>query len=138
MEPTNSRTTGLRRRAQVFSSPTADGLATLMSLAHDSAVTDALQQFPVAPTADGTVLVNGQAIPVGTIQSIAPNFANQHDFIVNADASLGKHQLRGRFLYDRFRAPDFNPSQPQAQFLGRTVQMHGKLFSRMLGRSPIM
>jgi outer membrane receptor protein involved in Fe transport len=42
----------------------------------------------VAPTADGTVQVNGQAIPVGTIQSIAPNFANQHDFIVNADASL--------------------------------------------------
>jgi len=55
---------------------------------------------------------------VGTIQSIAPNFANQHDFIVNLDASLGRHQLRGRFLYDRLREPDFNPSQPQPQFLG--------------------
>jgi Carboxypeptidase regulatory-like domain/TonB dependent receptor len=109
---------GLASSSPTFSSPTADGLATLMSLAHDSAVTDILSQFPVAPTADSSVLVNGQAIPVGTIQSIAPNFANQHDFIVNADASLGKHQLRGRFLYDRFRAPDFNPSQPQAQFLG--------------------
>jgi hypothetical protein len=109
---------GLASSSPSFSSPTADGIATLMGLAHDSAVTDILNQFPVAPTADATVQVNGQAIPVGTIQSIAPNFANQHDFIVNADASLGKHQLRGRFLYDRFRAPDFNPSQPQEQFLG--------------------
>ena len=109
---------GLASSSPSFSSPTAAGLTTLLSLAHDSAVTDILNQFPVAPTADDTVLVNGQAIPVGTIQSVAPNYANQHDFIVNVDASLGKHQLRGRFLYDRFRAPDFNPSQPQAQFLG--------------------
>jgi len=109
---------GLASSSPSFSSPTADGLATLTGLAHDSAVTDILKQFPVAPTADGSVQVNGQAIPIGTIQSIAPNFANQHDFIVNVDANVGKHQLRGRFLYDRFRAPDFNPSQPQTQFLG--------------------
>ena len=57
-----------------FSSPTADGLATLMMLAHDSAITDLLKQFPVAPTANAAVQVNGQAIPVGTIQSIAPNW----------------------------------------------------------------
>ena len=125
---------GLASSSPTFSSPTADGLATLTSLAHDSAVSDILSQFPVAATADSTVVVNGQAIPVGTIQSIAPNFANQHDFIVNADLSLGKHQLRGRFLYDRFRAPDFNPSQPQTQFLG-TARMRGKLFSRMHGQS---
>ena len=109
---------GLASSSPSFSSPTAAGLTTLKSLSHDSAVTDILNQFPVAPAADDTVVVNGQDIPVGTIQSVAPNYANQHDFIVNVDASLGKHQLRGRFLYDRFRAPDFNPSQPQAQFLG--------------------
>jgi hypothetical protein len=109
---------GLASSSPSFSSPTADGLATLMRLAHDSAITDFLKQFPVAPTANAAVQVNGQAIPVGTIQSIAPNFANQHDFIVNLDASLGRHQLRGRFLYDRLREPDFNPSQPQPQFLG--------------------
>src|SRR5438876_11605238 len=109
---------GLASSSPTFSSPTADGLATLTSLAHDSAVSDILSQFPVAATADSTVVVNGQAIPVGTIQSIAPNFANQHDFIVNLDASLGRHQLRGRFLYDRLREPDFNSSQPQPQFLG--------------------
>ena len=109
---------GLASSSPSFSSPTADGLATLMTLAHDSAITDLLKQFPVAPSANAAVQVNGQAIPVGTIQSIAPNFANQHDFIVNLDASLGRHQLRGRFLYDRLREPDFNPSQPQPQFLG--------------------
>jgi hypothetical protein len=109
---------GLASSSPSISSPTADGLATLMTLAHDSAITDILKQFPVAPTANAAVQVNGQAIPVGTIQSIAPNFANQHDFIVNVDASLGRHQLRGRFLYDRLREPDFNPSQPQPQFLG--------------------
>jgi len=109
---------GLASSSPSFSSPTADGLATLTGLAHDSAVTDILKQFPVAPSANATVQVNGQTIPIGTIQSIAPNFANQHDFIVNVDANAGKHQLRGRFLYDRFRAPDFNPSQPQTQFLG--------------------
>lgn len=109
---------GLASSSPSFNSPTADGLALLQGLAHDSAVTDILQQFPVAPTSNGTAIVNGVAIPIGTIQSVAPNFVNQHDFIVNADASLGKHQLRGRFLYDRFRAPDFNPSQPQQQFLG--------------------
>src|SRR4029077_3156452 len=109
---------GLASSSPSFSSPTADGLATLMTLAHDSAITDFLKQFPVAAAANAAVLVNGQAIPVGTIQSTAPNFANQHDFIVNLDASLGRHQLRGRFLYDRLREPDFNPSQPQPQFLG--------------------
>jgi hypothetical protein len=116
---------GLASSSPSFNSPTADGMATLVSLAHDSAVTDILSQFPLAATQNPcsatttcTVTVNGQAIPVGTIQSLAPNFANQHDFNVNTDLNLGKHQLRGRFLYDRFRAPDFNPSQPQTQFLG--------------------
>jgi hypothetical protein len=116
---------GLASTSPQFNSPTAGGLSALMNMANDSVVTDILKQFPVAATQNPctvgntcTVLVNGQLIPVGTIQSVAPNFVNEHDFIVNADASLGRHQLRGRFLFDRSRAPDFNPSQPQAQFLG--------------------
>ena len=109
---------GLASSSPSFRSPTAAGLTTLNTLAVNDSVRQILAQFPTAPTADGTVTVSGQPIPVGTIQSVAPNFVNQHDFIVNTDASLGKHQLRGRFLYDRFRAPDFNPSQPQQQFLG--------------------
>jgi len=113
---------GLASSSPTFTSPTAAGLATLNSLAFSSAVQDILAQFPAAPVQTGVVpvTVNGVTtnIPVGTIQSVAPNYANQYDFLVNLDANLGKHQLRGRFLYDRFRAPDFNSSQPQTQFLG--------------------
>jgi hypothetical protein len=103
--------------------PTADGLATAMTLAHDDAVRAILKEFPVAPANNaGTVnvVVNTvpTAIPVGTFTSVAPSYTNQHDFIVNSDLTLGKHQISTRFLYDRFRAPDFNASLPAAQFLG--------------------
>jgi carboxypeptidase family protein len=104
--------------------PTAAGLATLQGLAADQQVKDLLSQFPTAPGQDAcnpgpcTTLVNGQNIPVGTFQAIAPIFTNQHDFIVNTDLVLGTHRLSGRFLFDRFRAPDFNQFQPQSQFLG--------------------
>src|SRR5262249_45000821 len=69
---------GLASSSPSFSSPTAEGMTTLASLAHDGAVTDILNQFPVAgaqdhncgPTHDQpcTVSVNGQNIPIGTIQ----------------------------------------------------------------------
>jgi carboxypeptidase family protein len=103
--------------------PTADGLNTAMGLAVDDEVRAILKQLPVAPTNDaGTVnvTVNGTttAIPVGNLTTVAPSYTNQHDFIVNSDLSLGKHQLSGRFLYDRQRAPDFNASLPSPQFLG--------------------
>jgi hypothetical protein len=103
--------------------PTAAGLQTINTLAHDDAVRAILKQIPAAPANNaGTVNVvaNGTttAIPVGTFTSVAPSFTNQHDFIVNSDLTVGKHQVSTRFLYDRFRAPDFNPSLPLAQFLG--------------------
>src|SRR5229473_361346 len=103
--------------------PTAAGLQTINTLAHDDAVRAILKQMPAAPANNaGTVnvVVNGTttAIPVGTFTSVAPSFTNQHDFIVNSDLTVGKHQVSTRFLYDRFRAPDFNPSLPLAQFLG--------------------
>src|SRR5207302_5446269 len=96
----------------------------LQSLAVDQQVKDLLAQFPTAPSQDActpgpcTVAVNGQNIPVGTFQAIAPIFSNQHDFIVNADLNVGTHRVSSRFLFDRFRAPDFNQFQPQSQFLG--------------------
>jgi len=69
--------------------------------------------------------VNGTAIPVGSLTTTAPAFTNQHDFIVNSDLNLGKHTVSTRFLYDRFRSPDFNPSLPAPQFLG-TVGVDGR------------
>ncbi|PYU30873.1 MAG: hypothetical protein DMG28_17425 [Acidobacteria bacterium] len=109
---------GLAANSPTATLPTAAGLSALTAMAANSKVKDILAQFPVAPSATDAVTVNGTSIPVGQFQSIAPSFTNQHDFIVNADLNLGKHQLRDRVLYDRFRAPDFNADLPQSQFLG--------------------
>ncbi|HWZ99607.1 MAG TPA: TonB-dependent receptor [Candidatus Dormibacteraeota bacterium] len=123
---------GLSSAGATVVMPTAAGLAQLMAMNPNSAVLNILNQFPLAPTSNGDAhcnagagdnkpsfaCVNSQAIDVGTFQSVAPSFSNQHDFTVNADANLGKHQLRGRFLFDRLRLPQVNPVQPQAQFTG--------------------
>src|SRR6202040_46355 len=123
---------GLGSLGATVTMPTATGFSQLAALSPNSAVAAALGQFPAAPTSNGLAhcttgpgdtqkelaCVNGTAIDVGTFSSTAPNFSNQHDFAVNADLSLGKHQLRSRVLYDRFRAPQVNPIQPQSQFTG--------------------
>jgi Carboxypeptidase regulatory-like domain/TonB dependent receptor len=109
---------GLGSQGATVTMPTANGMSQLQALNPDAAVQAILKEFPVATTPTGTTLVNGQAIEVGQFAGVAPNFFNQHDFAVNADLNLGKHQLRTRFLYDRFRAPSVNPVQPQSQFTG--------------------
>ena len=123
---------GLGSLGATVTMPTAAGFSQLAALSPNSAVAAALSQFPAAPTSNGLAhcttgpgdtqkelaCVNGTAIDVGTFSSTAPNFSNQHDFSVNTDLSLGKHQLRSRVLYDRFRAPQVNPIQPQPQFTG--------------------
>jgi Carboxypeptidase regulatory-like domain/TonB dependent receptor-like, beta-barrel len=98
--------------------PTSAGLSTLNSLAANSAVRAVLAQLPTASAATDTDTVNGQTIPVGPFQAFAPDFFTQHDFQTNVDATLGAHQLRGRFLYDRFRQPNVNPDLPLPQFTG--------------------
>ena len=110
---------GLAASSPQVTLPTASGLQTLQGLAFDSAVTDILKQFPVAPQNDaGTVVVNGTAIPIGNLTTVAPSYVNQHDFSVNSDVTLGKHEFSTRYLYDRIRQPDFNASLPAPQFLG--------------------
>src|ERR1700676_2771325 len=99
--------------------PTSEGLNTLMTLAVDDAVRKILKEFPTSPANNaGTVSVNGTAIPVGLLTTVAPAYSNQHDYIINSDLNLSKHQLNTRFLYYHFRAPDFNASLPAPQFLG--------------------
>ena len=99
--------------------PTSTGLTTLNSLAADQAVKDVLAQFPVAGSSNGTpIAVNGTPVQVGTFVAVAPNFFNQRDFNINFDASIGKHALRVRFLYDKFTSPNVNLVMPQAQFTG--------------------
>jgi len=109
---------GLASSSPTVQVPTQNGVSQILAQNPDAAVQAALAQFPVATTKTGTVTVNGQPIDVGTFQSIAPSYFNQNDLNANIDANLGKHQLRARYLYDRFRSPSINSSQPQAQFNG--------------------
>src|SRR5262249_33604648 len=90
-----------------------------------SAVVAILKQFPIAAqqAVDSkgnpiTASVNSQNIPIGTFAGVAPSWAREHDFTINGDLNLGKHQVRGRVLYDRLRLPQVNPIQPQSQFTG--------------------
>src|SRR6202051_2864346 len=128
---------GLAAGSPVITAPTSTGLQQIMTLAQpDSAIQGILAQTPVAPANNFPSHCNSGAaditpdfacvttasgrvpIEVGTLQAIAPNFVNENDFITNADLSLGSHQLRGRFLFDRIRGPLPNPAQPQEQFYG--------------------
>jgi hypothetical protein len=111
---------GLGSQGATVTMPTANGMSQLLALNPDSAVLAILKEFPAATTKSGTTLVNGQAIDIGQFAGVAPSFSNQYDFAINGDMNLGKHQLRTRYLYDRFRAPSVNPVQPQAQFTGST------------------
>ncbi len=120
---------GLATAAVQQLAPTADGLAQLKGLAADSAVVDILNQFPTAPVADpgSSQTVNapgcppppgGCIVPFGSISPRAPNFLNQHDFIVNADYNHGKHAIGFHVLYDKSRQPNVNASTPLDQFTG--------------------
>ena len=114
---------GLGSQGATVLTPTATGISQLMSLNPDSAVVAVLKQFPIAPVNDkGTVPVslngNAQNIPIGTFAGVAPSWFREHDFTINGDLNLGKHQVRGRVLYDRQRLPQVNPIQPQSQFTG--------------------
>lgn len=114
---------GLATSSVLQTAPTAAGLAQLKALAPNSAITDLLSEFPVAPAADAAsapVTVNGvtSQIEMGNIQPSAPNFLNQRDFNINADLNVAKHQLRGRVLYDRQRQPNVNPVTPISKFTG--------------------
>jgi hypothetical protein len=112
------RTRGEAATGVTVMSPTSAGMNTLLGLAANSTVSDILGQFPLASSASDSITVNGQAIPVGNVQFFAPDFENQHDFQTNIDYNFGRHQLRGRFLYDRLRQPNLNPSLPLPQFTG--------------------
>jgi len=118
---------GLATSAVEQQAPTADGLAQLKALAADPAVVDILNQFPTAATADPGATqpvfapgcpAGGCLVPFGNISPRAPNFLNQHDFIVNTDYNAGKHAVGFHVLYDRSRQPNVNASTPLEQFTG--------------------
>jgi len=115
---------GQQATAPTALGPTSAGLATLNGLAADQQVKDLLAQFPVAPTQTQcgnppvpcTISVNGSAIPLGTVTSIAPSYTNQQDYIINGDYNFRQQSLHARYLKSRTRTPSFGGSFPQAQF----------------------
>lgn len=123
---------GLGAQGATVQTPTAAGMSQLMALNPDSAVVAVLKEFPIAAQQDtncgatkdqpcfAPVSLNGnaQSIPFGTFAGVAPSWAREHDFTINGDLNFGKHQIRGRVLYDRQRLPQVNPIQPQSQFTG--------------------
>lgn len=115
---------GLQATAPAALAPTSAGMTLLNGLAADQQVKTLLAQFPIATAAncDPTIAattcpkVNGTAIPVGTVTSVAPSFTNQQDYIINGDYNFGQHSLHGRYLKSRTRNPNFGASFPQSQF----------------------
>lgn len=102
--------------------PTPAGMAALNSLAVNSQVRELLAQFPMALAQNScpgppvcAVVVNGQLIPIGTVNSIAPDFVRQHDFLINGDLHLKGQALHLRYLQNRIRRPTLGKF-PQAQF----------------------
>jgi hypothetical protein len=113
---------GLGSQGATVLTPTANGMTQLMGLNPDAAVVAILKQFPIAATKSGTTNVTFNntttAIDIGQFAGVAPSYFREHDFTINGDLNLGKHQIRGRVLYDRQRQPQVNPVQPQSQFTG--------------------
>jgi hypothetical protein len=95
--------------------PTASGLASLKSMAANSAVLNILANFPVAPikNAKETVCVHcpGEKpgnpatgtpnIDMGDLTIISPVFQREHDAQINADYTRGRHQFGARFTFNQ-------------------------------------
>jgi hypothetical protein len=119
---------GLAAAAVQQLAPTTAGLAHLNGMAANDSIRSILSQFPTAAVADAPAeTVNGVSIPIGTFQPTAPSYLNQHDFNINSDLNLARHQVRGRFLYDRQRSPNVNPDTPLSQFTGSIAADNRKI-----------
>src|SRR5205807_1306721 len=104
---------GLQPSAPAPLAPTSSGMTQLNTMAADQQVKDLLAQFPIAaaqtncgnPPVPCTVTVNTTgtpvAIPVGTVQAVAPSYVNQQDYIINGDYNSGQQSLHGRYLKSR-------------------------------------
>jgi hypothetical protein len=94
--------------------PTATGLSMLKSMAANSAVSNILANFPVAPANDaGSICVHclGETagnpatgtpnIPIGNLTIISPVFQRENDVQINSDYSRKNHQLGARFTFNQ-------------------------------------
>jgi hypothetical protein len=124
---------GQQATAPTALAPTSAGLTALNGLAVDQQVKDLLAQFPIAAAQTQTLAVtsgfsaanpNGTVtqVPMGLVQSVAPSYTNQQDYIINGDLNLKQQSLHARYLKSRTRTPSFGSSFPQAQFGSSSAQ----------------
>jgi outer membrane receptor protein involved in Fe transport len=106
--------------------PTAGGYAALSGLSGISQTNlGVLKQYlPAAAAATSTTSVSGVAIPIGPIPIVAPNYFNNYDYLISSDFYISDvDQLRGRYVSNRFRGIDNNPTLP-AFYTGQTTDAH--------------
>jgi len=59
------------------------------------------------------IFVGATPVPVGTLSFSAPNYVNQYYLVTSMDYDLSsKDQIRGRYIYNRYSAPDIDASLP--------------------------
>ena len=95
--------------------PTAAGYATLAAIPGVSATNlGVMQKFvPAAPAATGTVTVGTTAVPVGTLNIVAPNFSNTKNLVVSGDYDFNpKDRLTLRDIYAQQSAIDIAAELP--------------------------
>jgi hypothetical protein len=121
---------GFEGGSAVLEAPTAAGLTNLNTLAQNAAVREILAQFPVASSSLRTINVTNTAtgttlpVAIGEVGLSAPSFYNEHDYQVNGDLNLSKHQIRMRYLNNRQRSPNLS-DPPVPQFSGSvTFDVH--------------
>jgi hypothetical protein len=118
-------TRGSQPSAPSAESFTSAGLAALNGIAVDQQVKDLLAQFPLAGSSTRTITVSGTPVAVGPVTAVASSFYTQYDYLINADLNLTNHQLRWRYLKDRFRQPAFGLF-PQSQFTSSSASDYRK------------
>jgi outer membrane receptor protein involved in Fe transport len=98
--------------------PTSSGFATLDQLASSSgsgvksSIVNLIKTY-VPPATNQTQTVDiqredtGLLVPVGVgpVTPSAPDYENQHDYMINPDFVTKRHRVSGRFQYTRIRSP---------------------------------
>jgi len=120
--------------------PTAAGYSTLASIPGLSATNlGVLKQYLTpAPVADTSVMVSGNAIPIGIVPITAPSYLNIETYLVSLDYNpTTKDQLRGRFVNEIHTGFDPSTLAPlPAFFVGRDTTSKLLSFSELHTFSP--
>lgn len=112
--------------------PTAAGYATLATIPGVSATNLSILQkyatpgnasLPCPTTGGGPVVVSGVPVAVGVLPVAAPNYNNALTIMGSIDYDIStKDQLRGRYIYNNYKAIDNTPTLPAFYLLAPANQ----------------